>query len=63
MTKSETLAYAVVQCRWPVSGVEALVAGNLYVVVRHGRNHNSPVGGTDWRPLPRLLSSELLTES
>ena len=30
------------------------VADNLYVVVGHGRNHNSPVEWAARRPLPRL---------
>jgi hypothetical protein len=35
---------------------------NLHIVVGHGRNHNFPVGGTDWRPLPGLQSNKVWVE-
>jgi len=38
----------------PFPARERPVAGNLYVVVRHGRNHNSPAQWAAHRPLPRL---------
>ena len=41
---------------------ETRFAGNLYVVPGGGREHNFPVGGTDWRLPWGLLSSEVLNE-